>query len=145
MLAASSLVNAQNYQWQWARQGGGNNGSSGIGFNETTDEMIRSVAVDNQNNYYYLTTVFGGTPQLDGQSVTHYHSRDLLLFSTDCQGNVRWSQTIGGYGDVENAWKLETDNNGGLYIMLNATNQANTSAPSTYIPIYLTRMFPFRW
>lgn len=127
---------SQTYQWQWAKQGGGNSGSSGIGFNETTDEMIRSVAVDNQNNYYYLSTVFQGTPQLDGQSVTHYNSRDLLLFSTDCQGNVRWSQTIGGYGDGEYAWKLETDNNGGLYIMLNATNQANTSAPSTYIPTH---------
>lgn len=123
---------SQTYQWQWARQGGGNSGSSGVGFNETTDEMIRSVAVDNQNNYYYLSSVFQGTPQLDGQTVTHYGSRDLLLFSTDCQGNIRWSQTIGGYGDGESAWKLETDNNGGLYIMANVVNQANINAPTTY-------------
>lgn len=123
---------SQTYEWQWVRQGGGNSGSSGIGFNETTDEMIRSVAVDNQNNYYYLSSVFQGTPQLDGQPVTHYGSRDLLLFSTDCLGNIRWSQTIGGYGDGESAWKLETDNNGGLYIMANVVNQANISAPATY-------------
>lgn len=123
---------SQTYQWQWAKQGGGNQGSSGIGFNEVTDEMIRSVAVDNQNNYYYLSTVFQDNPQLDGQPVTHYGSRDLLLFSTDCQGNIRWSQTIGGYGDGESAWKLEADNNGGLYIMANVVNQANVNAPSTY-------------
>ncbi|KFE99833.1 hypothetical protein IX39_04025 [Chryseobacterium formosense] len=127
---------SQNYQWQWAKQGGGNSGSTGVGFNETTDEMIRSIAVDSQNNYYYLSSVFQGSPQLDGQSVTHYNSRDLLLFSTDCQGNIRWSQTIGGYGDGESAWKLETDNNGGLYIMANVVNQANINAPSTYTPTH---------
>lgn len=127
---------SQNYQWQWARQGGGNTGTLGTGFNETADEMIRSIAVDNQNNYYYLTSIFPSSPQLDGQPVTNYNSKDLLLFSTDCQGNIRWSQTIGGYGDGESAWKLETDNNGGLYIMVNVVNQANINAPSTYTPTH---------
>lgn len=127
---------SQTYQWQWAKQGGGNSGSSGTGFTDTTDEMIRSVVVDNQNNHYYLSTVFEGSPTIDGQAMTSYNARDLVLFSTDCQGNLRWSKTIGGYGSLEHAWKLEVDNSGGLYIMVNVVNQANVSAPSNYTPIH---------
>ncbi|MBA5246268.1 T9SS type A sorting domain-containing protein [Marnyiella aurantia] len=125
---------AQTYQWQWAKAGGGDTGSSAIIFAETRDEMIRDVVVDNNNNSYYLTTIYPQNPNINGSTITSYHSKDLLLFSLDCQGNLRWSQTIGGYNDSEHAWNLEVDNNGGLYMMAHVTNQAHITAP-TILPV----------
>ena len=56
--------------------------------------------------------------------VTINQDSDLLLFSLDCQGNFRWSRTIGGNGDGDFAWKIEVDNNGGLYIFESSYNIA---------------------
>lgn len=117
LLTFSFLVNAQTYTWQWAQYGGGDNGSYGSGFTYTRDESIRDIAVDNNNNYYYLATNNPGNPTLNGTPVTNYHSQDLFLFSTDCQGNIRWTKTIGGRFRWEYAWNIELDNNGGLYIL----------------------------
>ena len=68
---------------------------------------------------------------MDGTSVTSYNQRDLFLFSTDCQGIIRWSRTIGGQGSSENAWNIELDNNGGLYLMANLFNQGYANQPSS--------------
>ncbi|MBA5246269.1 T9SS type A sorting domain-containing protein [Marnyiella aurantia] len=131
----TTFATAQTYQWQWAKAGGGDTGSGGgSGFYETRDEMIRDVVVDHNNNSYHLTAIYPQNPNINGTAVTSYHSKDLLLFSLDCQGNLRWSQTIGGYGTSEYAWNLEVDNNGGLYMMTNVTNQAHITAP-TILPI----------
>lgn len=123
------------YAWQWAKYGGGNTGSSSSGFNYTEDESIRDIAVDNQNNYYYLSTMNPTTPTLNGTPVTSYHQQDLFLFSTDCQGNVRWTRTIGGRNRSEYAWNIELDNNGGIYILGGFFNSAYTNDP-TPIPIH---------
>ena len=88
--------NAQTYSWKWAQYGGGNLGSFSSEFTYTNDESIRAIKVDNNNNYYYLATVNPGSPTLNGTPVTSYDSQDLILFSTDCQGNLRWTKTIGG-------------------------------------------------
>ena len=128
-------LSAQTYTWQWAKAGGGDAGSPGTGFSENRDEMIRDMVVDSNNNSYYLTKIYPQNPNIDGTPVTSYQHSDLLLFSLDCQGNFRWSRTIGGYGDSETAWKLEVDNNGGLYMMTYVSNEANTSAPATFLPI----------
>ena len=74
-------LNAQTYTWQWAKTGGGTNGSFGIGFSHRQDEHILDMVVDNQNNTYYLVALYDGTPLLDGQPVTNYGSKDILLFS----------------------------------------------------------------
>jgi len=129
------LFISQTYQWQWGKQAGGQTGSVGSGFDYLTDESIKDIAVDNNNNTYYLATIWAQNQNLDGTSVTSYHQKDLFLFSTDCQGNVRWSRTIGGTGTFEHAWNIELDNNGGLYLMTNLTNQGFTSQAGT-IPIH---------
>src|SRR5690606_18329216 len=121
-LISAISVTAQTYSWQWAKYGGGNTGSTSSGFNYTEDESIRDIAVDNQNNYYYLATMNPTNPTLNGTPVTSYHQQDLFLFSTDCQGNIRWTRTIGGRLSLESAWNIELDNNGGLYILGNFIN-----------------------
>ena len=137
-LLSAISVTAQTYSWQWAKAGGGDIGSGGgSGFYENRDEMIRDVVVDNNNNSYHLTSIYPQNPNINGTAVTSYHQKDLLLFSLDCQGNLRWSTTIGGQGDSENAWKLAVDNNGGLYTMFFVINQVDINAPSTFEPIHL--------
>ena len=135
-LFACLMLQAQNYTWQWGQYGGGSNGSFAAGFSYTNDESIRDIEVDSDNNYYYLATVNPGSPTLNGTPVTSYHSQDLILFSTDCQGNLRWTKTIGGRLSLEYGWNIELDNNGGLYLMtsLTTTNQSTDPSP---IPIHL--------
>lgn len=119
----SLALHAQTYQWKWAKQGGGDGGSLSSTFDIWQDEHIRDVAVDNNNNYYFLTNIYGGAlnsnnPALDGSPVIHYggtyDDSDLLLFSTDCLGNVRWTRTIGGTGNEELAWKIQIDTTAGF-------------------------------
>lgn len=126
---------AQTYSWQWAKAGGGDVGPSGTGISETQDELIRDVVIDNDNNSYHLTKIFPQNPNINGTPVTSYQNSDLLLFSLDCQGNLRWSRTIGGYGSNETAWKLSVDNSGGLYMMTYVVNEANTAFPATFLTI----------
>ena len=129
-------LSAQTYTWQWAKAGGGDLGSFGTGFSETRDEYIRDVVVDNNNNSYYLTKIFPQNPNINGTPVTSYQDNDLLLFSLDCQGNLRWSRTIGGSSTGEEAWKLSVDNAGGLYLMASVFNFGDVSSPSD---------LPIRW
>ncbi|MDF0718703.1 T9SS type A sorting domain-containing protein [Kaistella sp. PBT33-4] len=131
----TTLASAQTYSWQWAKYGGGNTGSTSSGFNYTQDESIRDIAVDNQNNYYYLATMNPTNPTLNGTAVDNYDRQDLFLFSTDCQGNVRWTRNIGGTTAVQQSWNIEVDNNGGLYIMGTFQNRAYASNP-TYAPLH---------
>lgn len=134
-LLATLSATAQTYNWQWAKYGGGNEGSFSSGFTYVEDESIRDIAVDNQNNYYYLATINPMNPTLNGTPVTNYHQQDLFLFSTDCQGNIRWTRTIGGRNEQEYAWNIELDNNGGLYILGNFNSNVQSTDPSP-IPIY---------
>ena len=93
---------AQPYQWQWAINGGG----SGAGLSGTSwhiyAEQIYDIAIDKNNNYYFVASITGSNPQLNGQPVTEYgnngNGNDIFLFSTTCSGTVRWSQAIGGGG-----------------------------------------------
>ena len=67
-------------------------------------EQVFDIAIDKNNNYYFLAKIKGGTPQLNGQPVTIYGNQaggtgnDIFLFSTTCDGQIRWSQAIGGGG-----------------------------------------------
>ena len=127
------VINAQAYTFQWAKTGGATNGSSSVGFNNTSDEHILDIAVDNQNNTYYLSSLFNTTPLLDGQPVTNYGGRNLIIFSTDCQGNVRWTRTIGGSGNTGGlAQKIVLDNNGNLYLSVFMPN--NATPGSGFLP-----------
>lgn len=102
-LLCSFLTNAQPYQWQWAIKGGSNLLSwAGASWNCYV-EQIYDIAIDQNNNYYFVASIgSGGIPLLNGQPVTVYgyqHTsagNDIFLFSTTCNGTVRWSQAIGG-------------------------------------------------
>ena len=132
-----ALMPAQTYNWQWAVPGGGYVGSYGSGIYMDKDEMIRDIVVDSDNNSYYLTSLYPNNPQVGGVPVTHYHDKDLLLYSLDCNGNLRWTKTIGGYQDFEQAWKISVDNNGGLYMMLYVNNRVDIDAPPHFTQVHL--------
>ncbi len=86
LLLLPLLSFGQTYQWQWAKQVGGANGSADPGFHIQYDESIRDIAVDNNNNTYYLTTVWSQDQNLNGTSVTNYGLRDLFLFLRTARG-----------------------------------------------------------
>jgi|SRR5690606_37516776 len=92
---------AQPYQWQWAINGGGSLGESGWYYQV---EQIFDIQVGTDNNYYFIAKIKNGTPQLGGQPVTVYGNQlggnDIFIFSTTCDGQVRWSQAIGGGGSL---------------------------------------------
>ena len=126
----SLLYQSQTYTYQWAKTGGATNGSSAIGFNQGDDEHILDIAVDNQNNSYYITSMYSSSPLLDGQPVSNYGGKDIVLFSTNCQGNVRWKRTIGGGSQSENTQKIVLDNNGGLYLTFGVGNTSSSGGVS---------------
>ncbi|MBD8084510.1 T9SS type A sorting domain-containing protein [Chryseobacterium caseinilyticum] len=140
LLFSIQLFLSQNYQWQWAKSGGGVYGSYGAGFTYKDDELVLDIAVDNNNNTYYLVALYSGSPQLDGQPVAHYGSignngarRDLMLFSTDCMGNIRWKRTIGG-ATYEDSRNFVLDNNGGLYLAISTGNLSGNGAATNVPP-----------
>jgi len=114
-LLSSFFSNAQQYNWQWAMNGGGNLG--GI-----DEEQIHDVKVGADGNYYFIASVYGKqNVQLNGQVLTTYNqssgstAKDILLFSTTCDGTVRWSRVIGG-GTTDDAYNLVLDNQNNVYI-----------------------------
>src|SRR5690606_38235177 len=98
----------QEYQWQWAKSGGGELGFSGDIYTSFRDEGIIDIAIDSNNNYYYLSHLNGNSPMYNDNelpeniALEHYGSKDILLLSTDEGGNYRWHQVIGGFG-IDNA------------------------------------------
>ena len=122
---------AQNYDWTWAVSGGGPNGneSSSIGMNDLS-EQIYDIKTGSDGNYYFIATMKGlNLTQLDGEPVTAYNSslggNDIFIFSTDCEGQVRWYQAIGGHSN-DRAFNLALDNNNNVYV------GANVRGGSTY-------------
>jgi hypothetical protein len=137
LLAFSAM--AQDYEWQWAKRGGGTKNAqgenSGYDFNS---EHIVDIEVDEDNNYYYLAFMTQNNTEYDGLAVPVYNSdsslsgnTDLVLVSTDCEGTLRWMQTIGG-GAQDYAYKIELDNSGGLYIGAFILNISGSDQP--YLP-----------
>jgi len=90
-------VTAQQYNWDWAINGGGSlSTSSGL----YRVEQVFDVQIGTDNNYYFIGRITNGNPALAGQPVTVYGNQlggnDIFIFSTTCDGTVRWSQAIGG-------------------------------------------------
>lgn len=143
LLMLPVLYCSQTYQWQWGKQAGGAMGSADPGFTYLHDESIRDIVVDNNNNTYYLATVQPQDQNLNGVPITHYANKDLLLFSTDCQGNIRWTRTIGGT-DEESAWHIAVDNNGGLYMLATVFNGSYYGSPGSLVPVHFddTHLLP---
>jgi len=116
ILLSSFFTNAQPYDWQWALKGGGDKGSK-TGYNP---EEIYDIKVGSDNNYYFIASVEGRyNIELDGVPQTawnnHLGNRDIFLFSTTCDGTVRWSRAIGG-GASDYSYNLVLDSSNNVYI-----------------------------
>jgi hypothetical protein len=144
-LLISLSAMSQEYEWQWAKRGGGIAGSQG----ETTSayrfdsEQIKDIVVDADNNYYYLAFMTEQETEYEGTDVTVYNApnsssggTDVVLISTTCEGVLRWTQTIGGAAP-DYSYKLGLDNNGGLYLGANVLNITEGS-PNTYEPTHFS-------
>lgn len=122
------LTQAQTYNWKWAIKGGGTSGGFGA---ETSDEQIYDIKVGSDNNYYFIASITSQTnTNLNNQPVTVYNrssneQRDIFLFSTTCEGEVRWSQAIGG-GSDDSAYTLVLDKQNNVYIGANVQNAYTT-------------------
>ncbi|PJR03123.1 T9SS type A sorting domain-containing protein [Avrilella dinanensis] len=121
----------QPYEWEWAMNGGSSLGG-------LSDEAIHDIKVGTDSNYYFIASIFGtgqhNNAQLDGLTVptnnTPSGPEDIFLFSTDCEGQVRWSQAIGG-GSQDMAFNLVLDSEDNVYIG-GRFNQGVTNASGTF-------------
>lgn len=140
LLLITLSLSAQEYSWQWATRGGGiknapSESANGYSF---TSEQVNDVAVDQDNNYYFLAYMTQQDTEYEGTALVSYNApagnsggMDLVLISTTCDGTFRWTQTIGGAGN-DFGYKLGLDNSGGLYLTANVTNLSGPS--QTYAP-----------
>ena len=125
---------SQNYQYTWAERGGTSTDvvtSSNPNRNHDHEHII-DIAVDNNNNYYYLALSMEGNESIGSQAYTSYGTngqQDLLLFSTDCAGTLRWSKTFGGGMDVYGGG-LEIDALGGVYVSGNVQPRSSSLQPA---------------
>ena len=113
---------AQNYQWDWAMSGGGIQGV----------DQIYDVKIGTDNNYYFIASMHGTIGiQLDGATVTTHNSslggKDIFIFSTTCDGQVRWSQSIGGQGNSDRAFNLALDGANNVYVGVHVQGGNNYS------------------
>src|SRR5690606_39117906 len=100
----SVLSTAQNYEWQWAKHGGGSakvtNEQEGILGNSFRAELIWDIVTDEDNNYYFLGTIASGNTHVDGNPVPDYgigsSGSNIIITSFTCDGVYRWSRVIGG-------------------------------------------------
>lgn len=96
----SQLIIAQTPDWQWVKRGGGTVNLQGSETTSTGVERVLDLAIDSNNNYYFVTEVGASQTDYDGSLIQTYSTsgqrRDIFMISTDCQGDLRWSKTIGG-------------------------------------------------
>lgn len=133
LLFSAGHAFSQEFDWQWAKSGGG----SRIAYNEFVpdfspfSEHIKDIAIDEDNNYYFLTQVAANNTNYDGVPFDVYNYSesangyaDILLLSTTCDGTYRWSRVIGG-GNFDQGYNIALDDNGGVYISAYVFNDAN--------------------
>ena len=133
LILISCISFAQEYDWQWAKSGGGEMGNTAFTFSKNLDEHVWDIAVDSNNNYYYLMRVYGNSPMYHDDvlpediALEHYGGKDILLLSTDEEGNYRWHQVIGGFSD-DGAYNVVVDSENGVYVNVSLINSTEGSA-----------------
>src|SRR5690606_32104731 len=131
----SCISFAQEYDWQWAKSGGGEMGNTAFIFSKNLDEHVWDIAVDGNNNYYYLMHVYGNSPMYHDSELAedialeHYGGKDILLLSTDEEGNYRWHQVIGGFSD-DLSYNVVVDSENEVYLNVTLSNSTEGSANS---------------
>ena len=128
----SFFSQAQDYEWDWAKSGGGVNKyqlepQGSLNF---YNEMITDIVIDDDNNYYFLANLATGNTHVDGNPVTDYSENpnggmQNVFFSFTCDGTYRWSRPVGG--GTTNTYKLTLDNEGGIYLMFSIHNVSLTT------------------
>ncbi len=122
-----NLTLAQTPDWQWAKRGGGSvNLIQGSEVFSIGVERIIDLAIDSNDNYYFLAEVGASQTDYDGNLIQTYSTnggrKDIFVISTDCQGDLRWSKTIGG-GIDDWATSIGVDSNNNVYISGNTRNK----------------------
>ena len=112
----SNAQQTQPYEWEWGLTGGGSKGSV-TGY---YPEEIYDIKVGTDSNYYFIASVEGRYGiVLDGVPQTAYNNhlgnKDIFLYSTTCDGSVRWSRAVGG-GGSDASYNLVLDSNNNVYI-----------------------------
>jgi hypothetical protein len=120
----STLLHAQS-DWQW--------GISGGSFTDITNsENLESIAVDAEGNVFFVASVGPNNLVLDGMPQDFYGNAttiNQLIGSYDCEGNYRWSRTIGGGNGLSkfNSNAIKTDLAGNVYFSGRISRNNNTS------------------
>jgi hypothetical protein len=129
-----NTLNAQNDNWQWVKRGGGiTNLTSGSEVYSTGVERVIDLSIDSNDNYYYLAEVGASQTDYDGTAIQTFSingsQKDIFVFSTDCQGNFRWSKSIGS-GVNDFAVSIDIDSGNNIYISGYTGN--STSVPAHF-------------
>ncbi|QTY26142.1 T9SS type A sorting domain-containing protein [Flavobacterium sp. CS20] len=130
-----NLTLAQTPDWQWAKRGGGlvSLAQGSVVFS-TGVERVLDLAIDQNDNYYFLAEIGASQTDYDGTLITTYSSngasKDIFVFSTDCQGNFRWSKTIGSF-NINWATSIGIDSNNNVYVT-GITGNCNCSTPTHF-------------
>lgn len=134
ILLSSLSVQAQEDtpDWQWAKRGGNTSGLIGSTIDAYGMERVLEVVVDTDNNYYFLAEVGSNQTDYDGMPLTTYSAsgqrKDIYVFSTDCEGNLRWDKMIGG-GSSDYANTIGLDSNNNVYVTGHGINVISVPPP----------------
>jgi hypothetical protein len=153
LLAFDSFAQQADFEWSWATRGGGPRhiaSNPGNPVSPGHSQKINDIAIDSQNNYYFLADVgsetspgtsvtFGNVPNdtimiptyNDPAGAQFYNSRDTYIVSTTCEGEFRWQKTIGGGGDMH-AFDIKTDAIDGVYIAGSTSISSTWQTPVHY-------------
>ena len=115
LLACATLflnLSATGQTWQWGKRGG----SFSNGANTEPHEKVVDLATDKNGNVYLIGYIAKpGSPNVDGNPITAYGEKDIILSSFSCNGTYRWSKVIGGGGN-DKATAVGVDTMGHVYI-----------------------------
>lgn len=115
LIAFAKEIHAQNYQWDWAKHGGGTQSFSSQSNSYNDFERVLDIAVDNNNNYYYLIAYAAGNPTYDSNSLLVNGIGDIYLLSTTCDGTFKWDKEIGSHFN-DYAYTVAIDINNNIYV-----------------------------
>ncbi|WP_177766197.1 T9SS type A sorting domain-containing protein [Flavobacterium sp. I3-2] len=126
---------AQNYQWQWAKAGGGENKLfadnifGGIYDDINYHEEVVALKNTSDNHTYLLSHIAYGNTNFSGNSITTYHQptsidpwSNILLSKVDCEGNYLWHKVFGGGGNENRTRSMGIDTSDNVYVAMRVSN-----------------------